>query len=493
MDRASFPSPEIPQIPEPRRERSEGFIRPHSLYNQPEIHSVTQLESTTSKMSQRLHFAPLSEPVNEYQPIALPKIEPFVPAGTDPDSASALTALYRSHCTSLIDALRFCKEKTFFHLYSSFHGTLTMPVQKLFANQSIAPWIEECDFVMYQKMMRVVAPLTLQVAPKPVLDTLRNISDRLVSHIQNCFQGHPSHVVAAKVAPATLFAGLLDRELRVNLTAHAAANMLSNPANRDQMYEDWITMVRTRKVAECVPTRGMDDVVNLLLTEIRDLLDPVGVLWEVEGATPYGEMALRTGRQQQGSIHTDSSTENVLDRWVNFLTSLPGKFPYATHAEIVWCVQSVGTAVMRDLTIAQGKSFGAWWVTKCWIDEMIAFMAEQGGFMEYKTSHTTWSAQPQQNTVSRAPSQHESRHSTGSDDFLHSNGNTEGAVVVPRPMDVTSQAAMNAAAGHDDSGIGMRTPEEDFAMAKYDFGRNDSHSQYGPPEMNHSISQTSIM
>jgi regulatory factor X len=60
-------------------------------------------------------------------------------------------------------------------------------------------------------------------------------------------------------------------------------------------------------------------------------------------------------------------------------------------------------------------------------------------------------------------------------------------------MDVTSQAAMNAAAGHDDSGIGMRTPEEDFAMAKYDFGRNDSHSQYGPPEMNHSISQTSIM
>ena len=138
------------------------------------------------------------------------------------------------------------------------------------------------------------------------------------------------------MAPATLFAGLLDRELRVNLTAHAAANMLSNPANRDQMYEDWIMMVRTRKVAECIPTRGMDDAVNLLLTELRDLLDPLGVPWDVEGLTPYGEMAMRTGRQQQTSIHADSSTENVLDRWVNFLTSLPGKFPYATHAEIVW-------------------------------------------------------------------------------------------------------------------------------------------------------------
>jgi regulatory factor X len=492
MDRAAFPSPDIPQIPEPAKiQRNGGYIRPHSLYHQPEIIGIPQLEATTSKMSQHLHFAPSEPMAQEYEPISLPKIEPHVPTGTDPDSATALTALYRSHCTSLVDALRFCKEKTFFHLFTSFHGTLTMPVQKLFANPAIAPWIEECDFVMYQKMMRVVAPLTLQVAPKPVLDTLRNISERLVPHIRSSFQGQPSHVIDAKVAPATLFAGLLDRELRVNLTAHAAANMLSNPANRDQMYEDWITMVRTRKVAECVPTRGMDDVVNLLLTELRDLLDPIAVPWEVEGLTPYGEMALRTDRQQQTSIHTDSSTENVLDRWVNFLVSLPGKFPYATHAEIVWCVQRVGTAVMRDLTIAQGKSFGAWWVTKCWIDEMISFMAEQGGFMEYKTAQASRTEGANRSIASRAASHHESRYSSGSDDFLRDSGNVEGSVSAPRPMDITSQAAMNAAAGHDDSGIGIRTPDEDFTMGKYDFTR-DSQPHLGG-DLTLSMPQASVV
>lgn len=499
VDRAAFPSPELTQMPEPKAQRSDGFIRPHSLYNQPEIHSIPQLESTTSKMSQRLRFAPLSEPAQEYapaqeyEPLTLPNIEPHVPAGTDRDSATALGALYRSHCTSLVDALRFCKEKTFFHLFTSFHGTLTMPVQKLFANPDIAPWIEECDFLMYQKMMRVVAPLTLQVAPKPVLDTLKNISERLVSHIQSSFHGHPSHVVQAKVAPATLFAGLLDRELRVNLTAHAAANMLSNPANRDQMYEDWITQVRTRKIAECVPTRGMDDVVNLLLTELRDLLDPIGVPWELEGLTPYGEMAMRTGRQQQASIHTNSSTENVLDRWVNFLQSLPGKFPYATHAEIVWCVQRVGTAVMRDITIAQGKSFGAWWVTKCWIDEMIAFMAEQGGFMEYKTSQSVRTEQGLQNAPSRATSHHESRYSSGSDEFLQENGHMDGNTGISRPMDATSQAAINAAAGHDDSGISMPTPEDDFSMEKYQYGHNSSHpSGLTTNDTNHGLTLTSL-
>ncbi|CAG8971923.1 hypothetical protein HYALB_00003258 [Hymenoscyphus albidus] len=475
VDRAAFPFPDVPQNSETRASRSHGFIRPHSLYNHPDLSDISSLESTSSKMLQRLQFAPLSQPSQEQGPLTLPKIDPYVPAGTDSDAAQALYALYRSQCTSLVECIRFCREKVFFHLYTSFHGTLTMPVQKLFANPSIAPWIEECDFVMYQKMMRVVAPLTLQVAPKQVLDTLRNISERLVPHIQSSFHGHPAHVINSKVAPATLFAGLLDRELRVNLTAHAAANMLSNPANRDQMYEDWITMVRTRKVAECVPTRGMDDVVNLLLAELRDLLDPVGVSWDVESMTAYGGMALRSGRQQQAAIHTDSSTENVLDRWVSFLTSLPGKFPYATHAEIVWCVQSVGTAVMRDLTIAQGKSFGAWWVTKCWIDEMIAFMAEQGGFMEYKTSASAQRGPVKQEIRSRDGSQHRSRYSSGSDEFLRQGGNstTNGHVSAPQPMDVTSQAAINAAAGHDDSGIGMRTPEEEFSAGKYEFSQTE--------------------
>jgi len=233
-----------------------------------------------------------------------------------------------------------------------------------------------------------------------------------------------------------------------------------------------------------VPTRGMDDVVNLLLTDLRDLLDPMNVPWEIEGSTPYGEMAMRTGRQQQASIHADSSTENVLDRWVNFLTSLPGKFPYATHAEIVWCVQRVGTAVMRDLTIAQGRSFGAWWVTKCWIDEMIAFMAEQGGFMKCKTSKSA-KADSVDQIMGRSASHHESRYSSGSDELLGSTTRGNGNTLLSRPMDVTSQAAMNAAAGHDDSGIGMRSPDDEFGMGKYGFARDDSHASMGSTSVSH--------
>lgn len=472
-DRAVFPPPAFSAAPEKHTHRhSQEPLKAHSLYNQPTIYNVNELHAQSNKMPLHLHFASPTENSQEYEPLSLPKIEPFLPAATDPDSASALAALYRSHCTSLVECIRFCKEKTFFHLFTSFHGTLTMPVQKLFANPCLAPWIEECDFVMYQKMMRVVAPLTLQVAPKPVLDTLRNISERLVRHIQDSFQGQPQLVIQAKVAPATLFAALLDRELRVNLTAHAAANMLSNPANRDQMYEDWITMVRPRKVAECVPTKGMDDVVMIFLTEMRDLLDPVSVPWEVECNTIYGEMALRNGRSQAASIHADSSTENVLDRWVAFLSSLPTRFPYANHEDIVWCVQRVGTAAMRDLTLSQGKSFGAWWVTKCWVDEMVQFMAEQGGFMEYK-SKQNMRRQPAGSST-RVERRNESGYSSISDEFgLKQQTNIDNSTNQMAPMEAITQAALNAAAGHDDSGISMRTSDDDIPAGKFNFYNAD--------------------
>ncbi|ERS99214.1 regulatory factor X, other [Sporothrix schenckii 1099-18] len=460
------------------------------LYNQPDAMGIDQLNATaTSKTIQNLFLASSAdtEPFSQSDPLVLPRIEPFLPSGTDPDAAKSLAALYRSHCTSLVECIRYCKEKTFFHLFTSFHGTLTMPVQKLFANPAVAPWIEECDFALYQRMMRIISGLTLQVVPKPVLDTLRNISERLVSHIRESFQGQPSHVVRAKEAPATIFAGLLDRALRVNLTAHAAANMLSNPANRDQMYLDWITLVRVRKVAESVPARGMDDVVNLLISQLRDLLDPVEVPWELESATLYGEYAARSGRRLDNENTVDGGASNVLDRWVSLLQSLPGRFPYASHRDIVWCVQRIGTAVMRDLTIQQGKSFGSWWVTKCWIDEMVAFLAEQGGFLRQTSSHqdllgnVQGSGVSQKNTsAGRDASRSGARYSGATDDansphIPQSQPDRAPFPSAPSHSSTTNQESMNMANGnHDDSGIGIRTPDEDFPMDKFSFSNADS-------------------
>jgi regulatory factor X len=249
----------------------------------------------------------------------------------------------------------------------------------------------------------------------------------------------------------------------VNLTAHAAANMLSNPANRDLMYMEWISMINVRKLSESIPSRGMDDVVNLLLNEMRDLLNPVNVPWEMECMTVQGEIAMRNGRPPPEGNNDETDSSNVLDRWVNLLRSLPSRFPYASDTDLVWCVQRLSTALMRDLTIGQGKSFGSWWVTKCWVDEMIQFMAEQGGFLQQKSSYNPL-AVPKRQSTNRELSNQGSRYSSASDDFNISRMPGPQPDQAPFPSAPTANSQQTT---HDDSGIGIRTPDEELPGEKF--------------------------
>lgn len=274
----------------------------------------------------------------------------------------------------------------FWHHFTSLNGTLTVPSQKLLASPSVAPWIKECDWLMYQKMIQFVAPLALQVIPIKAIQTFRSISNKLGSHLTNTFQNLPQHVQDSKLGPAIVFASLLDRLLRVNATAHAAANMLTNEANRDQMWHDWVMYVKPVRVVETsLPGCGYTRVLQILTNEIRDLLGPLRT-------TAYSGMdSLFAAAGSHGAVNMsqhahpqpdESSTGGVLDRWTIFLQNLPSRFPGTDARLLLNCVGEVGSAALRDITIAQALSFGSWWVTKVWVDEMLQWQAEKGGFME---------------------------------------------------------------------------------------------------------------
>ena len=339
-------------------------------------------------VSRELKFPTQQEPPYAHnEPIELPNLQRWLPSGTDPDAANALVALYRTHCISVIDSFRFCKEKMFWHHFTSFHGTLTVPVQKLLAHQNIASWIKECDWLMYQKMIRFISPLALQVMPPKVTETFRNISNRLSSHISTTFQSHPQHVRDAKLGPATIFAGLIDRLLRVNATAHAAANMLTNDANRDQMWRDWVYYVKPVSVVESsLPGRGYTRTMQILTNEVCELLGPLEAVSYQGMQSIYAHAASSTGLDYSQQSHheiDDSSTSGVLDRWTTFLYGLSARFPGIDARQLLHCVGEVGSAALRDITMAQALSFGSWWVTKVWVDEMLQWIAEKGGFLEH--------------------------------------------------------------------------------------------------------------
>ena len=375
------------------------------LYLNPTSPSIHHGPSGRNMISRELKFPTQQEPPYAHnEPIELPSLQRYLPTGTDPDAANALLALYRTHCISVIDSFRFCKEKMFWHHYTSFHGTLTVPGQKLLAHPNIANWIKECDWLMYQKMIRFVSPLALQVMPPKVTETFRNISDRLSTHISTTFQNHPQHVRDAKVGPATVFAGLIDRLLRVNATAHAAANMLTNDANRDQMWRDWVYYVKPVSVVESsLPGRGYTRTLRILTNDVRELLGPLRAVSYPGMQQIYTDAASSAGLDTSQQSHhemDDSSTSGVLDRWTTFLYDLSSRFPGIDARLLLHCVGEVGSAALRDITMAQALSFGSWWVTKVWVDEMLQWMAEKGGFLEHSPS--SMEMRPQKRTACEA-------------------------------------------------------------------------------------------
>lgn len=335
--------------------------------------------STGSRMyPQRLKFGSALQEALPNRSFDLPDIHNFLPPNTDPDLAHALTALYRAHSTSLIDAVRYVKEKSFFRLFATFGGTLTVPVSKIFTNTAVAPWIKLCDWNAYGEIIRVVSNLDLQVIPEPVWNMLTRVKNDLVNHITTNYSQYPDHVLQAKLEPATIFTKLLGRLLRLNETAHAAARMLLDDQQRNMMWHDWVKTVQPKRVVESeLPGCGHDEVMTILTTEMRGLLEPLDERFSPELGTDF-----ENTRQPRRIGERVPTSEDVVERWAKFVKSIPRRFSKPQTRTLIHLVNAVSTAALRDVTVAQAQSFGSWWVTKCWVDEMLLWMAEMGGFLD---------------------------------------------------------------------------------------------------------------
>ncbi|KAH7122722.1 hypothetical protein B0J11DRAFT_346920 [Dendryphion nanum] len=422
-----------------------------------------------------LKFAtPESMSPEETEDLVLPDITPYLPTKTDHDAVQALCALYRTHCTSLIDAVRFCREKQFYKLFTSFHGTLTVPVQKLFAQPEIAPWIRECDWLMYQKMIRNLSQLTLQVAPHRVLKFLDDVSKTLWDHLRKTYAHIPRLTLEARLEPATLFSHLLRQMIRVNSTAHAAAAILMSDVNREEMWNDWKDYVNIRKItANELP--GICDhelVLNILQHEIRAILLPGADMWS--SGNSYAD-------------NPDLANETVIDRIATFLAKLPARFPHAKARDILQCVNALGSAVLRELTVENRPSFQGWWLMHTFIAEMGQWLASLGGFLDHHAQEATFATDLVDDSMmalANGGSNPESRYSSIDADFaptqsfvsmdganntnsadLHYNGKSHSEIDTGRypqqfhqvsfDLDIDLATSQPEPHNHDDSGIAL--------------------------------------
>lgn len=384
MEDQSLPSPELSALHASVRPDGYIFVNPP----EPGFHPPRLL--TSNMYEQHLEFCPPSG-TQSSDVLDMPDIWLWASKETDVDAANALVALYRSHCTSLVDSVRFCKEKTFFKLFKTFQGTLTVPVGKLFADPKVAGWVKECDWLVYQKMLEQLYSLTLQVMPVQVMRFLDNIARALHPHITQNYGSCPRYLLEAKLEPANLFSELVGRMLKVNQTAHAAARVVESREFRESLLKDWVQYVNPKRIMESeLPGCGYAEAYKIITEDIPSLLSPIPRdVWSGSD-THYRDMVLPISDEQEPA-------EPIVDKIGSWLSLLPSRFPNASARTLVDCIKNIGTAAMRDMTIGGAQSFNAWWILKVYIDEMVQWLASSGGFLAHRSSQHARSSSPLSN------------------------------------------------------------------------------------------------
>lgn len=392
-DTAVFPSPTAsfaPRFPtnSPPTASCGCPADPHTQPSGPDAPITVDnvFQQSAKVIHQMLQFPTDEASLVSNEALVLPDIRPYLPANTDPKVADALAALYRSNCISVIDSFRFCKERNLMKYLSSFHGTLTVPVQKLLTHPSLAPWIKECDWSMYQKMIPFVAPLTTQVVPQQVLDAFRSISQRLCGHIAETFKTQPAHVSVARLVPAHIFCKLLKHMLDVNQAANAAAAWLCHPENRNQMWQDFKELVEPEEmIAKAnIPTSAARATAQILKHDVRALLTPVSDM--TPSTLPF---FLRPDTAEDNEAHSHPVGDapgdeyNFPDKWISFILKLPIVFSNHRSQCIIEKVDALWENILHRLTLGGANSFSAWWMTKVFFHEMMLWQAERGGFMSH--------------------------------------------------------------------------------------------------------------
>ncbi|QGA16872.1 hypothetical protein EYB26_004542 [Talaromyces marneffei] len=484
VDTAVFPSPTTSFTPKFSLAPNVNGCTCESQTRSKIDHTITLENISTQSgriIRQMLAFSD-STSVHVDDSLKIPDISPFLPANTDTKVADALAALYRTHCISVIDSFRFCKERNLFRHFSAFHGTLTVPVQKLLIHPNLAPWIKECDWRMYQKMIEFVAPLTTQVVPQPVLDSFGSISRRLTGHISETFKSHPIHVSLSRLAPAHIFCNLLKHMLDVNQAANAAAAWLCHPDNRNQMWIDFATFVDPKEmlIKAHIPPCSEKATEQILKHDVRALLTPLEHPTSPTLLSFYQQTGSNT-QDQKSTVEVSTGEEyNFPDKWISFILGLPSLFPNHPAQCIVDKVDRLWDCVLHRLTLAGAPSFSAWWMTKVFFHEMLLWQVEKGGFMKHSPSSIqSSSAQSQPENPQARISRHGSfAVPVKNEAFVtNENGSIMESAPTANPGNDTTIIEKNPAMenfpgpqapNHDDSGIALDDDSMLMSVGKYD-------------------------
>lgn len=297
------------------------------------------------------------------QPLNIPSIYPYLlkDLEVDYDIADTLHSLYKVHCTSLFELLRYMQVDKMFGMFTPFTAILTAPVFKLFTSDGTLEWVKNCDLVMYRSMLKMLTRLHLLPVPDEILKPLKKLARDYMSNLTEALSNKfPKPFQSMKLSLARQFISILKRLLKCIETGASAAKILSNPKEKTAMLQDWLKLDMDEIVMREVPCAldNSETLIDILDTKLVKLFE-----------------------------ENNQLESPVLKPYATFLFELPSKFSKLNPWIFSLVCSNLLTTCLREMSLSGATSFVYWWVVRCWVDEYLSLCLELGAFLyeEFRT------------------------------------------------------------------------------------------------------------
>lgn len=353
-----------------------------------ELNKLKYIPNLFNLIDQSLNMENMNSPLN------LPSIYPYLPQDSDCDIADTLYSLYKVHCTSMFEFLRYMQVKKLLSSFASFNGILTAPVFKLYTNDLIFEWVNECDTIMYKTMVKMLTKLHLQSVPDDVLRQLKQIGSQFVEKLTYSLQNKVSKsFMIMKLKNAKKFTMVLSRLIRVIETGYSASRILNSEPEKQAMLDDWVKLDINEIVLREIPcsNENVESLLNILNIDFLPIL------------------------------HEKVDGSSILPKCANFIAELPSSFSQVKPRLFILVASNFLTTCLREISLSGGQGFGTWWIVRCWVDEYISWCFELGGYFqdEFNLAYSEGDTETKDSDPSRTDKE------SKSDSNTNTNANTD--------------------------------------------------------------------
>lgn len=231
--------------------------------------------------------------------------------------------------------------------------------------KELAPLIASCDLEIYKSSAKLVSKIIFQYVPENVYIALCDFENCFIDHIKN-MKVKP-YIIEEKMGYALQFKSIISVLRKVVSLSSSVSKLLCKRDNLETFYKEWKEM-NTHQIIEnhfLIPDDMKPQIIRIFTQYLGNVFQSLGL--------------------RDDSTWEDDSIicrDLIIRKLSLSFATIPLEFPNVEPAVLLLYFDSIGSTILRELTLeSMTSNFSIWWTLISWSNEYMSLMAMLGGFL----------------------------------------------------------------------------------------------------------------